>query len=181
MILRLLNPQGIAGLAASLCLALLLVLQKAETRHWKTQAANYELLHRDQQVALAETVANYRSAAEQARAADKANSRRVAAEQSAISERTANDYELRLADARARARRLLGGAEAPTDPGARGAAPVPGLPAAAGGFAQGSGEDRLPPGDALIATEQAIQLDELIRWVKAQHAVDPNAEPSRPD
>jgi hypothetical protein len=90
MILRLLNPQGIAGLAASLCLALLLVLQKVETRHWKKQAASYEQLYRDEQVALAGTVANYRSTA-----------------------------------------------------------------------------------------EQAIQLDELIRWVEAQHAVDANAEPSR--
>jgi hypothetical protein len=75
MILRLLNPQGIVGLAASLCLALLLVLQKVETRHWKKRAANYEQLYRDQQAALVETVANYRSAAEQARAADAANSR----------------------------------------------------------------------------------------------------------
>jgi hypothetical protein len=179
MILRLLNPQGIAGLAASLCLALLLVLQKVETRHWKKQAASYEQLYRDEQVALAGTVANYRSTAEQARASDAANSRRVAAEQRAISERTANDYQARIADVRARARRLLGGAEAATDPGAGRTAPMPGLPAAPRGFAQASGQDRLPSADALIATEQAIQLDELIRWVEAHHAVDANAEPSR--
>jgi hypothetical protein len=55
---------------------------------------------------------------------------------------------------------------------------MPRLPAAAGGLAQASGQDRLPSADALIATEQAIQLDELIRWVEAQHTVDPNAEPS---
>jgi len=178
MILRLLNPQGIAGLAASLCLALLLVLQKVETRHWKKQAASYEQLYRDEQVALAGTVANYRSTAEQARAADAANSRRVAAEQRAISERTANDYQARIADARARARRLRNDPEAATDPSASGAAAMPRLPAAAGGLAQASGQDRLPSADALIATEQAIQLDELIRWVEAQHTVDPNAEPS---
>ena len=35
MILRLLNIQGIAGIAVSLALGLLLVIQKAETRHWK--------------------------------------------------------------------------------------------------------------------------------------------------
>jgi hypothetical protein len=33
----------------------------------------------------------------------------------------------------------------------------------------------LSEADALTATEQAIQLDELITWVKAQAAVDPNA------
>jgi hypothetical protein len=179
MILRLLNPQGIVGLAASLCLTLLLILQKVETRHWKEQAASYEQRYHGEQTALAETVANYRSAAEQARAADAANSRRVAAEQQAITERTANDYETRIADARARALRLRAHPKTPTDPSARGAAAVPGVPAAAGGVAQACGEDRLPPADALIATEQAIQLDELIRWVDAQRAVDPNAEPSR--
>jgi hypothetical protein len=29
----------------------------------------------------------------------------------------------------------------------------------------------------LTATEQSIQLDELIKWVKAQAAVDPDDEP----
>ena len=47
MILRLLNAQGIAGLAASLCLALLLVLQKGETRHWKKQSSQFEQLYRE--------------------------------------------------------------------------------------------------------------------------------------
>jgi hypothetical protein len=69
---------------------------------------------------------------------------------------------------------------------------MPAVPARAGGVAEGTGKDRLPQSDkrvgypeeslgaddALIATEQAIQLDELIKWVRAQHAVPPNrAEP----
>ena len=33
-------------------------------------------------------------------------------------------------------------------------------------------ENRLPLDERLIATEQAIQLDELIKWVRAQAAVD---------
>jgi hypothetical protein len=52
---------------------------------------------------------------------------------------------------------------------------MPGLSAAAGKSDQAAGEDRLPDGDALTATEQAIQLDELIKWVKRQWAIDPNA------
>ena len=170
MILRLLNPQGIAGLAASLCLGLLLVLQKGETRHWKKRSGQFEQLYRGEQSAFAGTVANYRAAAAAARAADKAAAERVAAEQRAINERTEHDYEARLADARARAHRLqLEARTAAADSGPRGSAPVPGLPAAAGQPAQASRQDGLP--DALTATEQAIQLDELINWVKSQAEV----------
>jgi hypothetical protein len=52
---------------------------------------------------------------------------------------------------------------------------MPGLPAAAPSAAEAAGHDRLPYADALTATEQAIQLDALIAWVKAQAEVDPNA------
>jgi hypothetical protein len=53
---------------------------------------------------------------------------------------------------------------------------VPGLPAAAGGAHQAAGQDGLSQADQLIATEQAIQLDELIEWVRQQHSVEPNAK-----
>ena len=176
MILRLLNIQGIAGIAVGLALAILLVLQKGETRHWKKQSGSFEQLYRRSETAFAETVANVRAAADVARAADRANADRVPAAQHAINERTAHDFEARLADARARAQRLrIQSAGAATHPGARGGAPLPGLPAAAGLAAQTSGEDRLSGADALTATEQAIQLDELIKWVRRQHSVDPNA------
>jgi hypothetical protein len=51
---------------------------------------------------------------------------------------------------------------------------VPRLSAAAGQSPQAAGQDGLS--DRLIATEQAIQLDELIKWVKAQSKVDRNGE-----
>jgi hypothetical protein len=124
------------------------------------------------QAAHAATVANYRAAAEQARLEDAANLARVKAEQAAINERSSNDFETRIADARARAGQLREqAAGAAADPGNGGSAPVPGFSAAAGRVAEGAGEDGLPVDDALIATEQAIQLDELIKWVKAQGAV----------
>ncbi len=173
MILRLLNPQGIVGLAISAALALLLVIQKVETGHWRKQAAQFDRLYRAEQSAFAATVANVRAAAEAARADDLANAQRVRAAQADINERTADDYQSRLADARARADRLRLRPQAATaDPGGRAGPPVPGLPVAPGRAAQAAGEDRLPPGDALTATEQAIQLDELIRWVRGQAAVD---------
>ena len=178
-VLRLLNPQGLAGLAASICLALLLVLQKAETRHWKKQSSQFEQLYAAGQVTLAGTIANYRAAAETARAADRANAERVAAEQRVINERTQNDFESRLAAARTRAEQLRLAAQAAADPRRGGATPVPGLPAAAGRAPEAADQGRLPASDGLTATEQAIQLDELIKWVRAQANVDANGSGSR--
>jgi hypothetical protein len=180
MILRLLNPQGIAGIAVSLALAIMLGIQKAETHHWKKQSGQFEQLYHGEQASFAQTVANYRAAAAAARAADLAAAQRVAAEQQTISERTSHDYEARLADARAHAERLRQHAEAAADSGGRAAAPVPGLSAPLGGPAQATGQNGLPPSDALTATEQAIQLDELIKWVKRQAAIDPNRGSENP-
>jgi len=175
-LLRLLNPQGIAGIAISLALAILLLVQKAETRHWKQESGRLEQLYTREQSALAGTVANYRAAADAARTADQANAERVAAEQRVINERTSNDYEARLAAARAVAERLRSQvAAAAADPGSGRAQAVPGVPASARGPHESAGENGLSQSDALIATEQAIQLDELIKWVKAQAAVDQNA------
>jgi hypothetical protein len=175
MILRFLNIQGIAGLVVGAALAILLVVQKGEARHWRKQSAGFEQLYRAEQAAFAVTVANYRAAAETARAADRANAARVAADQNAINERTAHDFEARLAAARTAAQRLRGEARgAPANPGAGRTALVPGLPAAPGRAAEAPSEDRLLSTDALTATEQAIQLDELIKWVRAQHDVRPH-------
>lgn len=176
-LLRLLNPQGIAGLALSLALGVMLIAQKGETRHWKKQSGQFEQLYANEQAALAGTVANYRAAADAARSADQANLARVAAEQRTITERTSNDYKARLAAARSLAHSLrVQTAGAAAHPGAGRAAPVSGLSAAPGGVAQGARENRLPDADALLATEQAIQLDELIRWVQAQARVDPTKQ-----
>jgi hypothetical protein len=178
---RLLSPQGIAGIAASICLALLLVIQTGQTRHWKKQSSQFQRLYAQEQIAFARTVANYRSAAEQARRNDAANAVRVRGEQSKINEETRNDLEKRLAVARARAGELRGRTSAVANSGAGGAAPMPALSASAGSPAEAAGQDRLSSpiasNDALIATEQAIQLDELIQWVRRQHAVDVNAAP----
>lgn len=182
MILRLLNWQGIAGIAVTFTLLAMLTVQKVEAVHWKKQSENFEHLYQHEQAAFATTVANARTAADQARAADQANAARVSAEQHAITERTMNDFEDRLATARADAQRLRLQPKGPGDPGLGRNASMPGVPAAAGGAAQAAREDRLPQGDRLTATEQAIQLDELIKWVRKQAAVDnnPKAVASQP-
>jgi len=174
-LLRLLGPQGIAGIALSLALGILLFVQRGETRHWKKESGRFEQLYAEEQSALAGTVANYRAAAEAARAADRATAARVSAQQRSISERTSNAYKTRLAAARALAQRLRGqSATAAADRGGGRAAPVPELSAAPDGPAETAGQDGLPQSDRLTATEQAIQLDELIQWVRGQVAVDPN-------
>jgi signal transduction histidine kinase len=179
MFLRLLNVQGIAGIAVSLALAILLVIQKGETHHWRKQSGQFEQLYQGEQAALAGTVANYRAAAEAARAADRASAQRVAAEQTKISQEKSDEFETRLAAARAAAERLRHGTEAAAHPGSRGAAPVPGVSAAAGRSSQNAGENGFSVADRLTATEEAIQLDELIKWVKAQAAVTVNSPAAR--
>ena len=152
--------------------ALLWLVQSRD--HWRDEARSNASLFHAEQAAHSATVANYRAAADQARRDDAANLARVKAQQGEINERTANDYESRIASARADARRLRQQASAPAaDPGSGGAAPMSNLPAPAGAIAESAGKDRLPQPDALIATEQAIQLDELIKWVRAQVAVAP--------
>ena len=180
MMLGLLNWQGIGGIAASLTLGLLLIIQKGETSHWRKQSDTFEQLYHSEQAAFSTTVAQYRAVADQARAADEANLNRVAVDQAAINQRTANEFEARLAAARADARRLRLQSEAAADSGARRSASMPGLSAAPGGAAQGAGQNGLPLTDCQIATGQAIQLDELVKWIRQQHAVDPNREPSTP-
>ena len=173
MIPRLINVQGAFGIVASLALLGLLLIQKGETRHWRKQSTGFETLHRAELQAHAQTVANYRVAAEAARRADAANRDRVLAAQRDINERTIHDYEARLGDARTVADRLRSEAgAAPADRGGGGTAAVP----ASGATARAAGGPAAQAGfsltDRLTATEQAIQLDELINWVTAQAAVD---------
>jgi hypothetical protein len=163
-----------AKLGAVLLASLALVFIIHDRNHWKSEAGVRQQQLAQTKAAFDQTVAGYRAAAAQARASDAANAARVKTEQAAINERTADEYQTRIAAARADAQRLRHDATAATDSGVGGRAPVPSLPAPASGAAQSAGEDGLPDIDKLIATEQAIQLDELIKWVRAQAAVDPN-------
>jgi hypothetical protein len=154
---------------------LLLALLVHDRNRWKSKTSHYSELLAGERTAHALTIANYRAAAERARHADERNSARVRSAQAAISERIAHDFEGRITAARSIASRLRGAAETATaNSGARRATPVPGLPTPAGGTVEATAADRLPQSDALIATEQAIQLDELIKWVRKQAEVSVN-------
>jgi signal transduction histidine kinase len=171
MMFRLLNWQGAAGIAVAFTLLIMLTVQKLDAVHWKKQSATFEQLYQKEQAAFALTVANARAAADVARADDKANADRVAAEQRAINERAAHDYETRLAAARAAAERLRLGTATTADSRAGRGSSMPGLPASPDGAAQGADQDQFSRSDRLTATEQAIQLDELINWVRQQAGV----------
>lgn len=117
------------------------------------------------------SAANWEAATNTARLLDRENKRLVEAQQTAESRRISDDYEARLADARARAAASVRSQAAPADQSGRGAAAVPGVPDPARLADAAACEGGLPAADALTATEQAIQLDELINWIEAQAAV----------
>jgi hypothetical protein len=146
----------------------------------KVQLADTKQQLADTKVAFAQTVANYRAAAEQAKRDDAANVARVKIEQSKINQESSDEFEARLAAARATAQRLRDQLAAQANPGGRSAAPVSGVPVATKGSAQGADANRLSIDERLIATEQAIQLDELIKWVKRQAGVDVNGAAPKP-
>jgi hypothetical protein len=139
----------------------------------RKESTRFERLYHDGERAQANLVAGYAAAAERARADDRANAARVTVEQDQINRRSLNDFEARLADARARAQRLRQSSSA-NDRGAARNAAMPSLPGAARSASESAGQDGLPDSERLIATEQAIQLDGLIKWVKAQAAVAPS-------
>lgn len=143
------------------------------------------------------TEINYRTAAAEALRRAAANAARVRDEQSGITREIVDDYEKRLAALRTRFAAVVPGlvrrdAAARTDPGRAGAAGVPGTGAATGGADGAAAQAGLPaagatgnptcpapwltPEDALIASEQAIQLDALIDWALAQSRVPFNPE-----
>jgi hypothetical protein len=110
-----------------------------------------------------------RARTEQARMQDLANAAQAERHQQEISREIANDYQTRLGDLRRRydAIRMRTG-EARADPGSRGNPDLPGVSPAAAGTDAPSGENGLPPADALIASEQALQLKALQEWVRGQ-------------
>ncbi|PAL20204.1 hypothetical protein [Sphingopyxis sp. GW247-27LB] len=131
-----------------------------------------------EQTAHGATVANYRAATATARILDAQNKQLTEQVQAAETRRISDAFDARIADARARAAAVSVRAEAAAaDPGSRRGAAVPGLPDPARGVDGAACEagfpsrDALGTGDALIATEQAIQLDELINWVAAQQRI----------
>lgn len=173
MIARLFASTGMKLLAATQIvsiglIALLMIAKAAETR----RALKWEMRASQEAAAHAATISRVRQASAEAKAADAANVIRVERAQSALSQETDRDYQTQLAAVRRRydALRLRTGS-AETDPGGGGSAAMPGVPDPAGRADGAAAQDGLPAGDALIASEQALQLEALQNWVSGQAAI----------
>lgn len=167
----------VAKLVAAIACALALAVLIHDRNRWKAAATLRQSQVIAEKAAHLATVAGYRAAAEAARKADATKADRIRREQARINERTADDFEKRISDARARAATLDADrlqrppTSATADPGGGRATAMPRLSPAPFATAQSPGQSGLPAADALIATEQAIQLDELIEWVRRQAGV----------
>lgn len=124
-----------------------------------------------------ESAIGWQLATATATALDLANKAQAERRQAEETRRISDDYEARIADVRARAAASLRSQAAAADQGGRGSPPVPGLPDPALVADAAACQGGLSAADALIATEQAIQLDELINWVEAQAAVGVERRP----
>lgn len=125
-----------------------------------------------ERAAHAQTQANFRKAQEEAEARQKANLARVAKAQEEITDETVTDYRARLADLHARYDRL----RTQGNRSASGNTGLSAVPDAASRIDETPGENGLPAPDALIASEQALQLDALITWVERQAKVETSPE-----
>lgn len=167
----------------------------------REQRDEWQLSYGLEKAAHAGTVINYRVASAQAQRAAEENAARVETEMRAINQEQLRDYQTKIDAVRARYDRLVSLRDEPRSRADRGRADTAGLsdPAVATGrIVEAAGDPRLPapraggtardqvigsptlcPADrvclsfaeALIATEQALQLDALITVVERQAAV----------
>lgn len=147
-----------------------------ERNHWKHVATERTEEVAKMKAAFDQTVAGYRDAAQKAQAEDAANKLRVELSSQKNNEEIKSEYEARISAARATHDRVRDNQAATTNPSSSSTASVPGVPTTARGTNETSCEVGLPNDDALIATEQAIQLDELQKWVLKEHSIDVNGD-----
>lgn len=137
-----------------------------------------------ERVAHATTIVAVRTASAEAARLDAANVARVTARQTQINEEIEGDYQVNITALRARYDRLR--ANSAARGGGGGGAAMSAIPGAASGADGAADQDRLPPAraglspdDALIASEQALQLAALQAWVAAQSQINFNEEPQK--
>lgn len=163
-----------APVILGLAVALTLTAMKVEVRTAERDKARTDFAAEQQ--AHKQTVVNYRAASAEAQRQAADNVERVKAEQAAITERTVNDYQARLADVDARYDRVRAQLAARTD--FRSSNPVPVSVASDAACRAYAGTDC----DGLlaklrIAERQAWNLVALRKWVADQAAVKVEALP----
>ena len=156
---------------------------------WIKTAGEFERERNAERISHTQTKTRYRIAQFEASRLEQERLADVQTRQQEITDAVEQDYQARLAAARARAEQLRH--ELRTRSAAGGASrdlAVSGVPDTAGAFDGATEDPELPALAAgaagqlerdLTATEQAIQLDALIDWVEQQAAIDPNQSPSQ--
>jgi hypothetical protein len=164
------------------------ILVLAIMLHVRTGQRNEARLERDQARAATRLVeaeltafaANVRATAAAVQRTYAQNALRVEREQAQATEEVSHDYQTRISDLHRRVAALQlrtgAGAQAAADPGGAAGDRYSALPDAAGGSDASAAQAGLPAtglslADAVVATEQAIQLDELISWVQRQQTI----------
>lgn len=150
-----------------------------EVHHWKSVASTRQTELNQSISNYKALVANYRAAQTQADLQQQANLNRVKAENAVKDERIANEYQVRI-DAVTRELDSLRSQSGST-PGNRGPSKpnVPSVSAAPVAVDPASCRNELLTLDCrATATYQAIQLDELIKWVQQTHQINPNTAPA---
>ena len=134
---------------------------------WRANNGLHDSL-KAERAAHAQTVANFKKAQADAEAVQAHNLARVAKAQKDVTDETLDDYNRRVADLRERYKRLLaqGNRSAPLD------AQMSTVSDTAATVNAAAQQDGLSASDALIASEQALQLDALITWVERQAKVE---------
>ena len=157
------NWQAVLGLALAAILYFLLAIRTDQRDDARTALAE----ERRAQILFAERV---RSKAEEIARRFAENARRVESDRNQITQEVSREYQTRLSELRARLDRLR--AQGRANPGGAGRADLPGLPESAGGPDAAA----VDPGFSLerraVATEQAIRLEELQRWILRQQGVE---------
>lgn len=134
---------------------------------------HYRAQRDDARDALEKQVLAYRTAAAERKASDLVNVQRVDTESAAIDKETIHGYQARIAALRAdfaervrRATKAHSGSTAGTH--------LPGIPETAERADESSCEEKFPPKDALICSEQAEQLVALQEWTRRVSQIDVN-------
>ena len=160
-------------LAANTILFLVLNSRTADRDEWRDRATAETKAHQ-------QSVENFRVATAEAQRQAQANVARVKAEQAAITERTKNDYQARLADVDARYDRVRAQLAARTDLSSSDAAPVSIASDATCRAYAGTDCDTLLA-RLMAAEKQAVQLISLQDWVRRQAAVKMEPVPLIPE
>jgi hypothetical protein len=148
-------------------LGIALMLTRSTLANTKQDRDHWAGLFHQEKAAFAGTVANYRAAQKVAEDRDRAHAARVEADQRKVNQEKSHEYQARLDALRARFERVRHGEGGQADRGSAGTAGVPGVPGSSERF-----DGAAAPGDLQFNAEaNAIQLEELQRWVREQAGI----------